>query len=47
MTSFLCFYCYLLADFTYCYGVSTVDFEELNTGCEGVSIQNGLSVIIM
>ena len=27
---FLCLYCYCRTDFTYCSGVSIVDFEQLN-----------------
>ena len=31
-TLFCCLYCWLSTDFTHCSGVSTVDFEQVNTG---------------
>ena len=34
LKSFWCFYCYLWIDFTHCYGVSILDFEQVNTGWE-------------
>ena len=30
LTSFCCLYCYFQTDFTYCSGVSIVDFEQVN-----------------
>ena len=30
--SFWCLYCWFLADFTHCFGISIIDFEQENTG---------------